>query len=229
MNRKQLMAEFLGTLGIVFPPIAYGVMGAERGLIGGALVSGFAVMVMVVTFGPISAAHLNPAVTIGFASAGRFPWSRVPSYIAAQLAGSLVAALLAALMFRPGVGAPVPIFVGDWGRNILMESTITFFLMLVIMAVATVRGGNVATAALGIGMAVVAGVLAGGPMTGAAMNPARAFGPALLTMGPALVALPVFIVGPIVGAVLAARVYESVRLDPMAAQSAPAALNSENF
>lgn len=227
MNRKQLLAEFLGTLGIVFPPIAYGVIGAEHGLIGGALVSGFAVMVMVVTFGPISAAHLNPAVTIGFASAGRFPWSRVPSYIGAQLVGSLVAALLAALIFRPGVGAPTPMFLGDWVRNILLEAVITFFLMLVIMAVATVRGGNVATAALGIGMAVISGVLAGGPMTGAAMNPARAFGPALLAMGSALVALPVFIIGPIVGAVVAARIYESVRLDADSAQSAPAPLNSD--
>ena len=228
MNRKQLLAEFVGTFGIVFPPIAYGVMGSERGLIGGALVSGFAVMAMVVTFGPISAAHLNPAVTIGFASANRFPWSRVPSYIAAQLVGSLMAALLAALVFRPGIGAPTPMFLGDWGRNILLESIITFFLMLVIMAVATVKGGKVGTAALGIGVAVVSGVLAGGPMTGAAMNPARAFGPALLSMGTALAALPIFIVGPILGAVVAALVYESVRVDPDEAQSAPAALIQKN-
>jgi MIP family channel proteins len=228
LNRKQLMAEFLGTMGIVFPPIAYGVIGAEHGLIGGALVSGFAVMMMVVTFGPISAAHLNPAVTIGFASAGRFPWSRVPAYVSGQLAGSLAAALLAALVFRPGVGAPTPMFVGDWIRNILLESVITFFLMLVIMAVATVKGGNVGTAAFGIGMAVVSGVLAGGPMTGAAMNPARAFGPALLAMGPAFTALPVFIIGPILGAVVAARVYEAVRLDPDSAQNAPALLAPEN-
>lgn len=221
MNRKQLWAEFLGTIGIILPPVLYGSMGGNPGLVGGALISGLAVLAMVILFGPISAAHLNPAVTLGFAAAGRFPWRRVPSYIGAQLAGSVAAAVLAAVMVHPGIGAPMPAFLADWGRNIVTESTVTFFLMLVIMAVATVRGGELTTAALGVGFAVVVGVLAAAPISGAAMNPARAFGPALLTGGNALVALPLYFVGPILGAVLAARVYESLRLHPEDGQSAP--------
>jgi glycerol uptake facilitator-like aquaporin len=124
-------------------------------------------------------------------------------------------------MVHPGIGAPMPAFLADWGRNIVTESTVTFFLMLVIMAVATVRGGELTTAALGVGFAVVVGVLAAAPISGAAMNPARAFGPALLTGGNALVALPLYFVGPILGAVLAARVYEWLRLHPEDGQSAP--------
>lgn len=223
MNRRYA-AEFIGTFGIVFAPVALAATGGlphgDGSLLSAALVSGLAVLAMIYALGHISAAHFNPAVSLGFAAVGRFPWRYVPQYCASQFGGGIAAAALAALLFGPGHGAHVPAPGPVW-RDIGLEAALTFLLMLVIIAVATDRRANGAVPGLAIGLTVVVDVLIGGPVTGGSMNPARSLGPALFAGGPALAHFWVYVAGPVIGAVIAARLYEAVRGGEQHAQGAP--------
>ncbi|HLV78838.1 MAG TPA: aquaporin, partial [Chthonomonadaceae bacterium] len=111
MSRRYL-AELVGTFGIVFAPVALSatghLQGGDGGLTAAAWVSGLSVLVMIYALGPISAAHFNPAVTLGFAVAGRFPWRYVLPYWIAQVSGGILAAGLAAVLFGAGHGAHIP-------------------------------------------------------------------------------------------------------------------------
>ncbi len=221
---RRYLAEFIGTFGIVFAPVALvasGKMrGGDSGLLAAAWVSGLAVLAMIYALGHISAAHFNPAVTLGFAVAGRFPWRYVLSYWIAQLTGGTMAAALVALLFGGGYGAHVPA-PGPIARSVGMEAVLTFFLMLVIISVATDKRVNGAVPGLAIGLTVVFGVLIGGPVTGGSMNPARSLGPALFAGGAALANYWIYVVGPALGAVVAARAYEAIRGSEEHAQGAP--------
>jgi MIP family channel proteins len=221
---RRYLAELIGTFLIVFAPVALSASssfpGGTSGLVGAALVSGLSVTVMVYTFGPISAAHFNPAVTLGFAVAGRFPWRYVASYWVAQFLGAVLAAGVVTAMFGPGYGTHIPA-PGPMLRNVATELILGFFLMLVIIAVATDLRVSSTTPALAIGFTVVVCVLIGGPITGGSMNPARSFGPALFAGGAALSSVWLYFVAPPVGAVLAARLFEAVRLHPDNATGAP--------
>lgn len=221
---RACAAEAIGTFFIVFSPLAWSA-GQQGGLLGAALVSGLAVTAMIAAFGAISAAHFNPAVTLGFAAARRFPVRAVIPYIASQLAGALCAAVIAGWMFSPGIGAHIPKELAADVKNVGIEILITAALMLVIMAVATDRRAKGAVAPLAIGLTVVTGVLVAGEITGGSMNPARSLAPALFHTGYPLAKIWVYIVGPIVGAVLAAIVYETIRLEPEFAKSAPEGLD----
>jgi MIP family channel proteins len=196
--------------------------------LGVALTFGFVVSVMIYAHGPISAAHFNPAVTLGFAAARRFPWRHVPEYIAAQVSGALLASLLDRLLYgaelagRAHYGATVTSVPS--GAVIGFEVILTFFLMLVIMAVATDRRVPGAVPGLAIGLTVALCALLGGPATGASVNSARSLAPALMSGGTALAALPLYLGAPPVGAVLAAWCYELLRDGALNAQSAPADL-----
>src|SRR4051794_17130882 len=179
---RRYAAEFVGTFGIVFAPVALAgsgaLPGADRGLLAAAWVSGLAVLAMIYALGHISAAHFNPAVTLGFAVAGRFPWRFVAPYWIAEFSGAIVAAGLAALLFGGGHGTHLPAAGLDGSpawlvRAVGLESVLTFFVMLVIIAVATDKRANGAIPGLAIGLTVVFGVLIGGPVTGGSMNPAR--------------------------------------------------------
>ncbi len=220
---RRYAAEFIGTFGIVFAPVALSGAGHSAGgdssLMAAAWVSGLAVLAMIYALGHISAAHFNPAVTLGFAAAGRFPWRYVLPYMAAQLTGAVTAAGLAALLFGAGHGAHLPAV--DWSRAVGTEAVLTFLLMLVIAAVATDRRTNGVVPGLAIGLTVVFDVLIGGPVTGGSMNPARSFGPALFAGSAALSHVWVYFVGPAIGAVCAARLYEAVRGGEEHAQGAP--------
>ncbi|MGV3618735.1 MAG: MIP/aquaporin family protein [Fimbriimonas sp.] len=219
MGRRYL-AEFVGTFGIVFPPVALAATG-EGGLVGAALVSGLAVLTMIYALGPICAAHFNPAVTLAFAAIRRFPGRYVAPYIGSQLAGAVAAALLARLLFGAASGAHVPAAPEAVVRNLGMEITISFFLMLVIAAVATDRRVSAPVPGLAIGLVVVTNVLLAGPVTGGSMNPARSFGPAIVTGGAAASHYWIYLIGPIVGAALGAVAYEAMRLDRASACGAP--------
>src|SRR5947209_14935721 len=151
--------------------------GSDGSLLAAALVSGLAVLAMVAALGPISAAHFNPAVTLGFTAAGRFPARYVLPYWLAQVAGAVLAAGACALLLGPGHGAHVPAISAP--RAVGVETLLTFLLMLVIMAVATDRRVDGALPAAAIGLTVVMDVLIGGALTGGSMHPARSFGPAL--------------------------------------------------
>jgi MIP family channel proteins len=194
-------------------------VGGDGGLMAAAWVSGLAVLAMIYALGHISAAHFNPAVTLGFAVARRFPWRYVVPYWVAQVAGGIAAAGACAVLFGPGHGVHIPT-VGA-SRAIGTEVMLTFFLMLVIISVATDKRVNGAVPGLAIGLTVVFDVLIGGPVTGGSMNPARSFGPALFAGGAALTSYWIYIVGPVIGAVIAARLYETMRGSEAHAQGAP--------
>lgn len=221
---RRYLAEFVGTFGIVFAPVALSAAGsfsgADRSLSAAAWVSGLAVLAMIYALGHISAAHFNPAVTLGFAVAKRFPWKYVLPYWIAEFAGGIAAAALVALFFGGGHGIHIPAN-GPLLRAVGVEATLTFFLMLVIIAVATDRRANGAVPGLAIGLTVVFDVLIGGAITGGSMNPARSLGPALFGGAAPLAVYWVYVVGPGLGAVTAALLYEVMRGGEQHAQGAP--------
>lgn len=222
--RRRFLAELVGTFGIVFAPVALSAAGHRAGgdpsLMAAAWVSGLSVLAMIYALGHISAAHFNPAVTLGFAAAGRFPWRGVLPYWAAQFLGAILAAGTAALLFA-GTGFGVHVPAVDPLRAVGIEAALAFLLMLVIISVATDRRVNGAVPGIAIGLTVVFDVLIGGPVTGGSMNPARSFGPALLAGGPALASWWIYLAGPMLGAVIAARLYEALRGGEEHAQGAP--------
>jgi MIP family channel proteins len=221
---RRYAAECVGTFGIVFAPVALSATGhfagGESGLMAAAWVSGLAVLAMIYALGHISAAHFNPAVTLGFAVAGRFPWRYVLPYWLAELSGGILAAALVALLFGGGYGVHIPA-PGPLTRAVGVEAILTFFLMLVIIAVATDRRVNGAVPGLAIGLTVVFDVAIGGSVTGGSMNPARSLGPALFGGVAPLSVYWVYMVGPFLGAVIAARLYEAMRGGEQHAQGAP--------
>lgn len=220
---RRYAAEMVGTFGIVWAPVALSASGklpgGDQSLLAAAWVSGLSVLAMVYALGHISAAHFNPAVTLGFAIAGRFPWRYVLPYWTAQLSGGIVAAGVCALLFGPGHGTHVPTVPPL--TAITVEAVLTFFLMLVIISVATDRRVNGAVPGLAIGLTVVFDVAIGGPITGGSMNPARSLGPALFAGGTALAHFWIYAAGPMAGAILAARLYEAIRGGEEHAQGAP--------
>ena len=184
--------------------------GGALGTVGVGLAFGLAITVMVYAIGHLSGAHINPAVTIAFTLTRHFPARDALAYIAAQLAGAGVGALclLAIWTDRPAdLGATVPSL--REGSALVYETILTALLLFVVMAVATDTRAVGAAAAIAIGSMVGLGALFGGPVTGASMNPARSFGPALAS-GEWRDAW-VYGAGPIAGAALGALAYQLVR------------------
>ena len=222
---KRYLAELVGTFMIVFAPVALSASGKLAGgdpsLMAAALASGLSVLAAIYALGPISAAHFNPAVTIGFTVAKRFPAKYVLPYVAAQFLGGILAAATVALLLKPGCGAHIPSRPELVFQNLGIEIVLSFFLMLVIIAVATDKRISGTVPAIAIGLTVVFAVLIGGPVTGGSMNPARSFGPALFAGGEALKNLFLYFVGPIIGASLGAVVFEALRIEKEHAKGAP--------
>lgn len=221
---RRYLAEFIGTFGIVFAPVALSatgkLSGGDSSLAGAAWVSGLAVLAMIYALGPISAAHFNPAVTLGFAVANRFPWRYALPYWIAEFSGGIAAAGVGAMLFGGGHGVHIP--AGPLLRAVGVEAALTFFLMFVIIAVATDKRVSGTVPAIAIGLTVVFDVWIGGPVTGGSMNPARSLGPALFSgNAAALAAYWVYVVGPALGAVIAARLYEAIRGGEEHAKGAP--------
>ncbi|GIW11339.1 MAG: MIP family channel protein [Chloroflexi bacterium] len=209
---SRLAAEGLGTALLVFAgggALAVNAQTGALGHLGVALAFGLVIMAMVYATGHLSGAHLNPAVTLGFALARHFPLPLVPLYWLAQLGGAALAAGLLRLLFGEGgrVSATVP--SGSVGQALTFEVVLTFALMFVIMAVATDTRAVGQGAALAIGGTVALGALVGGPVSGASLNPARSLGPAL--------AFGVgehqwlYLLGPALGALLGALAYQGLR------------------
>ena len=203
----RLFAEFLGVFFLCLFGIGAIMNGAD--LTGVALAHGLAIFVAICAFAHISGAHFNPAVTVALAATKRIAPIDALAYVIAQLVGAVAAAAILKSAFGtlggvPGLGDGVSVSTG-----ILVEAVATFILMVVIMGVAVdPRGTFSIIAGLPIGMAIVGDIFFAGPATGAAMNPARWFGPAVVAgdLGSALV----YIVGPIVGAMVAVFVYDIV-------------------
>lgn len=203
----RLLAEFLGVFFLCF--FGIGAITNDAGLTGIALAHGIAIFVAIAAFGHISGAHFNPAVTVALASTKRIAAVDAGFYIIAQLLGGLVAAYVANLAFGSFTGVPA---LGDGvssSTGIIVEAITTFVLMITIMGVAVdSRGSFSAVNGLPIGLVIAGDIFFAGPVTGAAMNPARWFGPALVDGD--LTNAVVWIVGPIVGALVAALVYDTV-------------------
>ena len=214
---RAFLAEGIGTFALVFAGAGAIVVDArthELGHVGVAITFGLVIMAMIYAVGHVSGAHLNPAVSLAFAVSRHFPWSRVAGYWAAQLAGAVLAAALVRLSLGSDadVGATLP--SGSQAQSFVWELILTFFLMFVIMAVATDTRAIGEAAAIAVGGTVGLNAMFGGPVSGASMNPARSIGPALVSGN--LHALWLYIVAPIAGATLGAVAYQAVR------QEAPA-------
>jgi aquaporin NIP len=170
---------------------------------------GLAIMVMIYAVGHISGGHINPAVTLGLALTRHFPFWRVPLYWLSQLIGATIAALILRALFGDVAHLGTTLPSGSDGQSLVMEIVLTFFLVFVIMAVATDYRAVGSAAALAIGFTIMMDAMSGGPVSGASMNPARSFGPALVSNTWAH--YWVYVVGPFVGGALGAFAYELAR------------------
>ena len=204
---KRLGAEAIGTFALVFAGTGAIVCDADSGggvsHVGVGLTFGLIVMVMIYSLGEISGAHFNPAVTLGFWAAGRFPGRELAPYAGAQTLGALAASGLLRLLFPldpTGLGATRPVG-GAVGRAFVFEVFLTAVLMLVILRVSTGAKEKGITAGIAIGATVGLEALFAGPVCGASMNPARSLAPALMSGQPGGSWL--YLLAPALGALLA--------------------------
>jgi len=182
---KRYTAEILGTFAMVFCGTGAIIINQQTNgaitHVGVAITFGLIVMAMIYALGNISGAHLNPAVTIAFALAKRFEVKQVIPYISSQLAGAFLASLVLQYLFPTNefLGATIP--SGTAGQSFVLEFILTFFLMLVIINVATGSKEQGMFAGLAIGSTVLLEAMFAGPISGASMNPARSLAPAIMS------------------------------------------------
>jgi aquaporin Z len=213
IDLKKLVAEGLGTFGLVFAGtgavIIDGVTGGGVTHVGVALTFGLVVLAMIYTFGDISGAHLNPAVTLGFWVARRMSAREVLPYILAQMAGALAASGALRLLFpqSPLLGATLPF--GTEAQSFFLEIILTFFLMLTILSVSIGAKEKGITAGIAVGSIIGLEALFAGPISGASMNPVRSLAPALISGH--LEHLWIYLAAPILGACLATFACQCVR------------------
>lgn len=180
---KRYAAEFFGTFALVFAGTGAIVANDTHGSlshVGISLVFGLIVLAMIYTVGDISGAHLNPAVSLGFFLAGRFEKKEVLPYCASQCGGAVAASFLIHLVFPASrsLGATMP--AGPPLQSFVLEVVMTWLLMLVILNVSHGAKEKGITAGIAVGAVIALDALFGGPVSGASMNPARSFGPALI-------------------------------------------------
>jgi MIP family channel proteins len=209
---RALLAEAIGTFALVFAGAGAIMVDAKThalGHVGVAIAFGLVIMAMIYAVGHVSGAHFNPAVSFAFALTRHFPWTRVGGYWVAQAVGAIAAAavLRGSLGNVAHVGATLP--SGSDGQALLWEIVLTFFLMFVIMSVATDTRAVGEAAAIAVGGTVGLDAMFGGPVTGASMNPARSLGPALVSGHPS--SLWIYLVAPLAGAALGGFAYQIVR------------------
>ena len=222
-NGRAYLAEFLGTFFLCFAGIGAilsgtPAVGAGGGILAIALAHGLALSVAVNAFGGISGAHFNPAVTIGMAVTQRIGPAAAGVYIVVQLLAAVAASLACQAIFPAAavsqglLGLPLPQAWVSTGGLLLAETIMAFLLMIAIYGTAIdERGHAVKIGDFGIGFTVAFNILAAGAITGASMNPARSFGPALVT---GIWSFHIFYwIGPVLGAVLGALLYDKVLLD----------------
>jgi glycerol uptake facilitator protein len=240
---RRVGAEVMGTgvlvlfgAGSVVAALRLGAGGLDYAGLGMvAFAFAFAVAVAIYAFGTTSGAHINPAVTVSLAATGRFPWGEVPAYVIAQLVGATAgAALIVAAFGSEAVdfGTGVTTLADDvtYVQGIVAEAIGTFLLVTAVMALAVDSRAPAGWAGFMIGLAVAAAILLIGPLTGASLNPARTFGPLLVTtIGGGDTQwgdLPLYIVGPLAGGALAAFAYDMVAR-PRAVEEAPTPIGDD--
>jgi MIP family channel proteins len=216
MDWSKYLAEAIATFALVF--IGAGAVMANAnnalGLVGVALAHGLVLMSMVYSTRHISGGHVNPAVTIGMLAARKISLIDGSGYIIFQLVGSVVAALLLSNVFsaplEAHLGAPALASGVSFTEGVITEAILTFFLVFVVFAVSVDSKGLPDVSGLAIGMVLTFDILVGGLLTGASMNPARAFGPAFVSQY--FTDHAVYWIGPILGAVIASFVYKKAFL-----------------
>jgi aquaporin Z len=209
--RKKLAAEALGTFCLVFAGTSAIVInsGGSVSHVGVALTFGLVVFAMIAAVGDVSGAHLNPAVTVGFFLARRFPGRLVLPYVLVQCAGAVLASLTVRVLFPTdaSLGGTSP--AGSAYQSWLLELLLTAGLMFVILGVSTGAAEKGITAGLAIGAVIALEALFGGPVSGASMNPARSLGPALVSWQ--LGSVWLYLTAPVAGAALAIPACRCVR------------------
>jgi aquaporin Z len=210
---KRAAAEFVGTFGLVFAGTGAIVVNELSGgaitHVGVALTFGLIVLVMIYTFGDVSGAHLNPAVTVGFWAARRMPLGEVPVYVCSQVLGAVAASGALRLLFPQSrlLGATLP--AGSEMQSLVLEAILSFLLMLTILNVSIGAKEKGITAGIAVGALIGLEAMFAGPICGASMNPARSFGPALVSGH--FEHLWLYLVAPTVGAVAAMFACRCVR------------------
>jgi MIP family channel proteins len=210
---RRAVAEFVGAFTLIFIGGGAGIA-SNHDIVAVALANGLAIGIMVSNLGHISGGHFNPAITLAFLATRRIHATLAVMYWAAQLLGAIAAAALLRAIF-PHIDNAIPNAPGiSDGKALLLEIVLTFFLVWAVWATAVdIRGAFKSIAGLAIGLTITMDVFVGGPLTGAAMNPARAFGPELIGnfWGNAWV----YWVGPAIGALIAGLAYEYLYLRPV--------------
>jgi aquaporin NIP len=202
---KRLVAEFFGTFGLVFAGTgAIVIDNVSHGAVthvGVAVTFGLVVLAMIYTFGDVSGAHLNPAVSTAFAIAGRFAWKDLPGYVLAQVVGAFAASVLLRFLFPTdtNLGATLP--TGSVRQSFILEMMLSFLLMLVILSVSAGAKEKGITAGIAIGAIIGLEAMFAGPICGASMNPARSLAPAVVSGH--VESLWLYILAPVTGAMLA--------------------------
>jgi aquaporin Z len=224
---KSLIVEFIGPFALVFAGVGAiiqtsmvpGMFELGGDLVAVAFAHGLAIGLIITAAGHISGGHFNPAVTIGFLLTRRITTDRAIAYVVAQIAGALAGALALVLVYRDidrnrvNLGVPAIGQNHEWYNALVMEVILTFFLMFVIFGVAVDSRATRYIPGLAIGLTITMDILGGGAVSGAAMNPARYLGPALVQLGDAnWEDCWIWIVGPIAGAAVAAFLYNDVLL-----------------
>lgn len=211
---RRYIAETLGTFALVFCGTGAIVIDQHTagavGHVGIAITFGLIVLAMVYAFGEVSGAHLNPAVTLGFLMARRFPAREVLPYVGSQLVGAFIASFMLKLLFPDSatLGATLP--AGSDIQSMVLEVILSFLLMLVILQVAHGSKEVGVMAGIAIGATVLLEAMFAGPISGASMNPARSIAPAIVSGH--LESLWVYLLAPVIGAITAALVwYGSMR------------------
>lgn len=212
---KRLSGEFLGTFGLVFCGTGAIVINQESGgsvtHLGIAITFGLIVMAMILSFGHVSGAHINPAVSLALCVSKRFKWGHLIPYVFAQLAGACLASFILHYLFPVNeyLGATIP--KGSDMQSFILEFLLTFLLMVVILTSTQKKDHSLLGPALAIGGTVGLEALFAGPICGASMNPARSLSPAII--GAHYQSLWVYILGPVLGALAGSFVFAILNQD----------------
>ncbi len=241
---REYIAELVGTFVLVFGGVGSAVLAGNKiGFVGVAFAFGLSLLAMVYTIGPISGCHVNPAVTIGLLLHRKIAARKATGYIVAQIAGSIIAAFLILMIARGGAAGYDPSVAGlganGFGEHspggysllsaFITEVVLTMFLVLTVLG-STDNKAPVGFAGVAIGLVLTLIHLVGIPITNTSVNPARSIGPALFVGGWAINQLWLFIVAPVVGAMVAAGIFAVIQGPsvPITAKQAERALASES-